>query len=92
MGVVKAESPLAGKPLKLLYQQLEKYDFEVVAITRREHVILPHSETLLKPEDRVILIASPEVRKQLAAYIMPPRVPEAAEQAELATAPRRSAL
>lgn len=93
MGVVKDESPLAGKPLRLLYQQLEKYDFEVVAITRREHVILPHAETLLKPDDRVILIASSQVREQLAPYIAPPpgvpEKPQKGEQAELAAAPQK---
>ncbi len=71
MGVVKDGTPLAGKPLRSLYERLERHDFEVVAVTRREHVLLPHPDTILEPDDRVIVITSPEVRAELARLIEP---------------------
>jgi chloride channel protein, CIC family len=69
MGVVKEGTPLVGKPLAALYEFLAEHDFEVVAVTRREHVLLPHPDTLLEPDDRLIVITSPEAQKALARFI-----------------------
>jgi CIC family chloride channel protein len=71
MGLVKEESPLVGKTIRTLYQQLNVHDFEIVAIMRREHVLLPHPDTLVEPNDRVILIASQSALEPLAKYIAP---------------------
>ena len=71
MGVVKEGNLLAGKPLGKLYEHLAQYDFEVVAVTRREHVLLPHPDTILEHDDRVVLIASPEARDALGRLIEP---------------------
>jgi len=71
MGVVPENSPLVGKTIRWLYQTLQPYDFEIVAVTRREHVLLPHPDTILQANDRVILIASDAAETPLATYIAP---------------------
>jgi hypothetical protein len=69
--LVHDSSPVAGKPLSSLYRELHGYDFEVIAITRREHVLLPHPDTILERGDRVTLIASPKVRGPLGRFLVP---------------------
>ena len=71
MGLVKEDSSLIGKTLRKLYGQLNLHDFEIVAIMRREHVLLPHPDTLLEAKDRVIMIASQSALEPLAGYIAP---------------------
>jgi CIC family chloride channel protein len=71
MGTIEESSPAAGKKIGDLYRQLHDYDFEIITIMRREHVLLPHSETLLEPGDRLVLIASPLAREPLARYVAP---------------------
>jgi Trk K+ transport system NAD-binding subunit len=71
LAVVPEQSPIAGKSLASLYQQLSSYQFEVIAITRREHVLLPHPDTLLDAGDRLLLITSPEVRQPLQRFLTP---------------------
>jgi chloride channel protein, CIC family len=82
MGVVREDSPLAGDTISGFYQRLDQFDFEIVAVLRREHILLPHPNTLLGAGDRLILIISPEAREPLARYIKPlPLVPEGEVQA-----------
>jgi chloride channel protein, CIC family len=71
MGMVKQESPLVGKTIRWLYQALQPYDFEVISVLRREQVLLPHPETVLEANDRVVLITSPGSENQLSQYIAP---------------------
>ena len=77
IGVLDEHSPVVGKTIRTLYQALENFDFEIVAILRREHVLLPHPDTVLEPNDRAILIASQEAQEPLRRYIAPS--PEAEE-------------
>jgi chloride channel protein, CIC family len=82
MGLIKEDSPLVGKTIRTLYEQLNIHDFEIVAIMRREHVLLPHPSTLLEPKDRVILIASQAAQEPLTKYIAPiPQIEEGGVQA-----------
>jgi CIC family chloride channel protein len=69
--VIPDDSPIAGHPVADLYGRLSNDDFEIVAIRRREHVLLPHAETLLQPGDRLVLIASQKAREPLAQYMKP---------------------
>ncbi|MGO8720030.1 MAG: chloride channel protein [Acidobacteriaceae bacterium] len=71
MALVKEDSPMAGKTIDTLYQQLHSYQFEIIAVMRREHVILPHRKTVLQPNDRLVLIASPEASGPLAQFFLP---------------------
>jgi len=70
MGVLRDDSGLAGKTIADFYQQV-KQAFEIVAVLRREHVLLPHPRTILTSGDRLVLITSPEARKALPRYIAP---------------------
>jgi len=56
---LRPESRLAGGTLRDLYAAAGSRDLEAVAIRRREHVLLPHEDTRLEPNDRLILIATP---------------------------------
>ncbi|HVI76589.1 MAG TPA: chloride channel protein [Candidatus Acidoferrum sp.] len=71
MCVISETSPLVGKTIRILYQQLGENDFELVAIMRREHVLLPHADTFLEANDRIVSIASPAAQKALAKYLGP---------------------
>ena len=71
MGRVAESSPVTGKKIGDLYDRLKDYDFEIVAILRREHVLLPHRETLLETGDRLAMITSPHAREPLARFIEP---------------------
>lgn len=68
---VRKEGGLAGQPLSALYERLKEYPFEVIAVLRREHVLLPHPDTVLEADDRVVLISSPEAREPLAQFLSP---------------------
>jgi CIC family chloride channel protein len=71
MALVKKDSPIAGKSIATLYELLNQYQFEIIAIMRREHVLLPHPETLLQASDRLVLITSPHAREPLAQFVAP---------------------
>ncbi|HTV82486.1 MAG TPA: chloride channel protein [Acidobacteriaceae bacterium] len=92
MGVVRDDSPIAGRTVGELYEQLWQYDFEIVTIRRREHLILPHSETVLETGDRMALITSPGSREPLAQVIAPlPEEHEGGVQAEASEPGRKGA-
>jgi chloride channel protein, CIC family len=90
-GLIKKDSALVGKSIQKLYEELSSYDFEIVAIMRREHVLFPHPDTLLEPNDRVILIASRMAQEPLAKYIAAiPQVEEGGVQAPESVLPRKT--
>lgn len=69
MGAIKSESPLRGKTIRWLYRTLDFYDFEIIAVLRGQQILLPHPDTMLEADDRLILITSPGSEKALAQYI-----------------------
>jgi chloride channel protein, CIC family len=71
LGMIREQSPSVGKTVGDLYRVLSPYDFEIVTILRREHLLLPHSETVLEANDRLVLITSPHAREPLAKYVAP---------------------
>lgn len=71
LALVPEDSPLAGRTINWLYHELQEYDFEIIAVLRREHVLLPHGETRLEASDRVMTITSPQAREPLARYATP---------------------
>lgn len=72
MGVLRDESSFVGRSIRDLYQELPDCEFEIVAIMRREHVLLPYPDTLFKAQDRVIVIASPQRCQKLWQQLRPP--------------------
>jgi chloride channel protein, CIC family len=77
MGSIARDSPIAGRTVGDLYQLLRQHEFEVVIILRREHILLPHPQTLLEAGDRVVLIVTRRAQESLAQYVTP-----ATEEAE----------
>jgi CIC family chloride channel protein len=71
MAMVRENSPIAGQSLDSLYRQFQQYEFEIIAILRREHVLLPHPGTILQANDRVLLITSPPARQALSNLLTP---------------------
>ncbi len=69
MAIVHDESPLVGKTVNSLYRQLKDYEFEIIAILRREHMLLPHPDTLVETNDRMMMIASPHALDPLAQFV-----------------------
>jgi CIC family chloride channel protein len=69
MGRVLDKEEVAGKSLGNLYQLLDAYDFEVVALLRGEHMLLPHPRAVLEAEDRLVMIVSPKAVEPLAEYV-----------------------
>lgn len=71
MGVIPENSPVAHRRLAELYRELAQFDFEIVTIRRREHLLLPHGDTLIEPGDRLVMITSLQSRERLARYVVP---------------------
>lgn len=76
MARVEPESTMAGKTIDTLYRRLREFQFEIIAIMRREHVILPHRDTVLQPDDRLVLIAGTPARESLAQFFVPVPPPQ----------------
>jgi CIC family chloride channel protein len=71
MSLVYPESPLAGQTIGWLYRELHPYEFEIVAVMRREHLLLPHPDSLLEANDRLILVTSISAREPLGKFLTP---------------------
>jgi CIC family chloride channel protein len=70
MTLLKKDSAIIGKTIAALYELLHQHQFEIIAIMRREHVVRPHTETVLQAKDRLVLIASPQAREALAPFVV----------------------
>lgn len=60
--VLKEGSSATGRPM---YELRLPVDSAIVAIIREEHVVIPQPETVLRPGDEVMAIATPEVEDEL---------------------------
>jgi len=93
IGVIPEDSPIVGKSVGDFYSRLHNDDFEIVTIRRREHLILPHAETLFKAGDRLVLIASQHAREPLSHFIAPVQEEhEGGVQAEASEPTQKGAL
>ncbi|MGB8115231.1 MAG: chloride channel protein [Candidatus Sulfotelmatobacter sp.] len=74
IGELKEDSSFVGKTIGDLYQGLQNSEFEIVAIRRREHVLLPHPATILEAKDRLLFIETPQSCEELHKHIdrLPP--------------------
>ena len=77
IGRIGDTSSAAHKTVGNLYTQLRQFDFEVIAVMRREHVLLPHRDTVLESGDRLVMITSPRAREPLTRFVEP--IPEERE-------------
>lgn len=71
MAVLHEDSELVGQAVESVYRRFQEHEFEIVALLRREHILLPHRDTILQANDRVILILSPGAREQLFQFLTP---------------------
>jgi chloride channel protein, CIC family len=71
LGLLRPESRFAEKSIVDFYTELDRDDVEIVALIRREHLVLPHPNTLLQGNDRVILISTAASREDLQQDIAP---------------------
>ena len=71
MGELKEESSFVGKTLRQLYEGLHGCEFEIIAIRRREHILLPHPATILEAKDRILFIETPQLCDDLHKHIAP---------------------
>jgi NhaP-type Na+/H+ and K+/H+ antiporter len=69
IGAVRTGSAAAGKSIADVYSALAACDFEIIAVMRNEHVLLPQGQTQLEPSDRVIVIAGRDAEGPLGSYI-----------------------
>jgi chloride channel protein, CIC family len=77
LGVVRPESSFLGKTVQSC-QQAAGGGLEIIAILRNEQVVLPETDTLLQPNDRILFIGSQEARNRIAGHFAPPQPPAAA--------------
>jgi CIC family chloride channel protein len=69
LGVLKKKSPYVGKSVQENFPVADQEDLEIVAVFREGHTLLPHSDLVLKPEDRLLVIAKEEVWKRLESHL-----------------------
>jgi CIC family chloride channel protein len=70
IGTLSPDSPYAGHPLKRARFVAENVDWEIVAIFRDQHLILPHSNTLLEAEDQLLALIPPECKEELQSHFL----------------------
>jgi CIC family chloride channel protein len=69
MAKVKEGSALVGKTIDALYRMLDQDRFEIIAVLRREHLLLAHPDTVMQAKDRLMLITSSKARGPLGQYL-----------------------
>lgn len=84
LGVLRPESSLVGKTIQDCYKEAGKAALEIIGIIRGDEIIFPGRETILQPNDRLVIIGSPQARasisQHIAAYEAPKTGPAAAPQ------------
>ena len=68
---VEEESPMAFQPVRQLVQELPddlKNEVRVAAIVRDRHTLVPYGDLIMKPGDRVMIIAPPRAWEVLRRY------------------------
>jgi CIC family chloride channel protein len=71
LGKLKKKSPYVGKSVQENFPVAEQEDFEVVAVFRQGHTLLPHSGLVLKSDDRLLVLTTKEVWKRFESYFAP---------------------
>jgi CIC family chloride channel protein len=79
---LKPESRFVGQTIASFYAEVKRDDVEIIAVRRREHLLLSHPDTLLHADDRLMLITSQAARDSLQNDLT--RLPEDTQAAPLA--------
>ncbi|MGH9442592.1 MAG: chloride channel protein [Thermoanaerobaculia bacterium] len=56
---ITSKSPCAGKSVASCLASVNSEGFELAAVFRGEHTLLPHRDLIFRPKDRVLIISSP---------------------------------
>jgi len=59
------DSPWVGEPVKDARLSSDDVDWEIVAVFRDEHLLLPHPNTIMEPEDQLLILIPPDYREEL---------------------------
>jgi CIC family chloride channel protein len=71
VGVLRPESSFAGKTIQSCYEAAAGTSLEVIAILRDGEVLLPQSDTVLRENDRLLIIGSSKARSRIAEHFIP---------------------
>lgn len=69
IGLLRPESRFVNRTITDFYGEVDRDGAEIIALMRREHMLLPHPDTLLEGNDRLILITSEASRESLKGDI-----------------------
>jgi len=72
VGALRPESPWVGKQIQSRILSGALVDSKVMAVLRGKSVMIARPEMVLQPGDRLLLLASPQARTELAQHLMPP--------------------
>ncbi len=71
IGVLRPESALIGKTVQSCYDAAGEGALEIIAILRDGDVVLPHRDSVLQENDRLLIIGSSKARSRIAAHLTP---------------------
>jgi len=62
---LSAGSPWAGGAVGEASLGEKEIDWEIVAVLREEHLLLPHPNTIMQPGDQLLILIPPAYREEL---------------------------
>lgn len=71
IGVLRPESSWVGRTLGSTHPKEFGDDVEIIAILRREHMLLPRFDTVLQAGDRLLAIVLPQEKEGLLRHLAP---------------------
>ncbi|MFZ3216127.1 MAG: chloride channel protein [Candidatus Acidiferrales bacterium] len=71
VGVLRPESALVGKTIQACYDAVQGGALEIIGLVRAGEIILPARDTVLRENDRLLIIGSSEARARLAEHVAP---------------------
>jgi Trk K+ transport system NAD-binding subunit len=69
VGALRPESPWVGKAIQSRSLSGNAADSKIVAILRGKSVMMARPETVLQPGDRLLIIAPPDAKADLAPHL-----------------------
>jgi chloride channel protein, CIC family len=82
IGTLSPRSPCKGQPLEACSILDHGNEIETVAVFRQEHTLLPHPGLRLQVGDRLLIIATPQARAQVAQHFAPVSPPNSPREAK----------
>lgn len=71
VGVLRADSPFAGRPISESGRKLGGVDTNIIGIIRGEHMIAPRAETVMEAGDRLIVVTDAASVERLRQQLEP---------------------